>query len=230
MKLFILILFATLSLNAGYFDLSSDNKRKDNPIEKFRSTYSYSNALVKKGDLAKYSQYKSNIKSLQKSLDTLDISKKEQKKLKKNMLSYTKIIDAVYKNMKKNTPNIYTQYNKSLRGLVSFNNGLESTGYAPLLSEWHDLARIKHKYTKKPSSSLSKKFHQKWESVVLVLTDLCIDEEYEEPLLNYLDLYKKYFEALDSVYDSVSYRNITRIKPLSYAIKANLELASQQEN
>lgn len=221
-------MFTTLSLNASYFDLSSDSKKDNSPIEKFRSSHSYSNALIKKGDLEKYSQYKKNIVSLQKNLETFDLSKKEKKTLKKNLRSYTKIIDAVYKNMKKNTPNLYTQYNKSLKGLIDFNNGIESTGYGPLLKEWHALVKIKNKYIRKPTASLNKKFHQKWDSVVFVLTDLCLDEEYEDPLLSYLNIYKEYFNELNSVYKSVEYSNIKRIKPLSYAIKSNLELTTQE--
>lgn len=230
MKLYILLLFTTLSLNADYFGLYSNSKKESSPINKFRATYSYSNALVKKGDLAKYPQYRSTFEKLQKSLNTLDISKNEKRNLKKNMRSYAKIINALYKSMKKNTPNIYAEYKQSRKGFLSCNNGIESTGYAPLLNVWHDLIKIKHNYIRRPSYALSKKFDKKWGSVKYVLTDLCLDEDIETPLLNYLNLYKKYFDELDNAYDSVEYSNVRKIKPLSYAIKANLEFATSQQN
>ncbi len=51
------------------------------------------------------------------------------------MKKYTKIIDSVYRSMKHKTPNLHKKYNKSLDGLLTFNKGIQSTGYGPLLNE-----------------------------------------------------------------------------------------------
>ena len=128
--------------------------------------------------------------------------------------------------MKSNVPNIDKNYQNSLKGLITFNNSLESTGYTPLLSEWHELSKVKYKYIRKPSAKLKKRFDQKFRSVKLILEDLCLDEELEDPLLDYLSTYNIYFEELNLVYSRVDYSNIHKIKPLSYEIKSKLEFVN----
>jgi len=232
MKIALILLSLSLMLSANYFsdDTSNTTKQHKKVLETFRTTSSDGNALLKKGDFEKYKLYKSNITTLIHTIDTLDLSPQEKKSLQKNMHQYSKIIDSVYKHMKNKTPMIHKEYSKSLDGLVAFNDGINSTGYGPLLKEWHKLAKIKRRYIKKPSYQLSKKFDEKWDAVVFVLTDLCLDEEYEDPLLAYLDVYKKYFKDLNHVYKTVHYENIKNIKPLSYAIKSQLEFAQTTED
>jgi len=232
MKIVLFILSLSLFLSASYFSDETSNTAKHHQkvLEIFRASSSDGNALMKKGDFEKYKLYKSNITTLINEIDSLDLSKQEKKSLKKNMHQYTRIIDSVYKHMKNKTPKINSEYSKSLHGLVAFNDGINSTGYGPLLKEWHDLAKVKYKYIRKPSSKLSKKFDEKWDAVVFVLTDLCLDEEYENPLLAYLDVYKKYFKDLNHVYKTVHYEKIKKVKPLSYAIKSQLEFAQTTED
>jgi len=224
MKILLVLLSLSLILSANY-QIKKDKK----VLETFRTISSDGNALLKKGDFTKYKLYKSNITTLIHTIDTLDLSPQEKKSLQKNMHQYNKIIDSVYKYMKNKTPMINKEYSKSLDGLRAFNDGINSTGYRPLLKEWHKLVKIKRRYIKKPSYQLSKKFDAKWDAVVFVLTDLCLDEEYENPLIVYLDIYKKHFKDLDNVYKTVRYENIKKIKPLSYAIKAQLEFAQTTE-
>lgn len=232
MKTVLILLSLSLILSANYFsdDTSNTTKQHKKVLETFRTTSSDGNSLLKKGDFEKYKLYKSNITALIQKIDALDLSPQEKKSLQKNMHQYSKIIDSVYKHMKNKTPMINKEYSKSLNGLVAFNDGINSTGYEPLLKEWHDLEKIKHRYIKKPSYQLSKKFDEKWDAVVFVLTDLCLDEEYEDPLLAYLDVYKKYFKDLNNVYKTVHYEKIKKVKPLSYAIKSQLEFAQTIED
>jgi len=221
-----LIILLSLNLYAGLFTPNSETATT--MIDNFREVSRNANAIVKKGEHQKYATYKSQTKYIANRINSLNLSTKNTKDLKMNLLQYSKIIDSVYNNIDKSAPNINKNYAKSLNGLVSFNKSVESTGYAPLLREWYKLTKLKHKFLKKPSSNLEKKFYETWKSVEIVLIDLCVDEE--EELLAYLEVYKNYFKDLSLVYSQVEYSNIQKIKPLSYAIKSKLEFAIEQDN
>ena len=227
MKKIILLAGIVLTLNAGYFTFNDTNANSNKALKSFRKSSSNGNALLKKGDFEKYSQYKEDITTLRQNIDSFDLTQEEKKSLHANMKEYTKIIDNVYKSMKHQTPNLNKKYNKSLNGLLTFNNGIQSTGYGPLLNAWYSLTKVKRKYIKHPSYKLSQEFNKKYQSVYLVLTDLCLDEELEDPLLEYLAAYKAYFKDLNHIYKVVHYDKIRSIKPLSYMIKSELEFANK---
>lgn len=226
MKLLLIIAYLSLSLYGGYFSSTKEIVKPDKMVKDFRQIVSNGNSLIKKGDFEKYTIYRSGINSLFNSIESLDLTKSEKTSLKNSLQKYTQIIDLVYVDMKEKTPNLNSKYTISLHGLLNFNKEIGSTGYRPLINEWYDLAKIKHKFIKKPSYKLSQKFDTKWNSVMLILTDLCLDEEYEEPMIEYLDVYKSYFSDLNSVYKHIEYSNIKSIKPLSYTIKSKLEFTS----
>ncbi|WP_457745410.1 hypothetical protein [Sulfurimonas sp.] len=229
MKLLLFILIS-LNLHANIFSYYSYDVHTTNfVIKKFRKTVSKANAIVKKGDHTQYKIYKKDIATINKNIDSFDLSKEDKKRLKQKIKRYESIITTIYKNIQHSAPKLDQHYIASLHGLIKFNNGIASTGYGPLLKEWHDLSKIKYKYIKKPSELLVKKFNEKYEAVMLVLTDLCLDEELEEPLIAYLKLYKNYFHELDTVYRDVTYSKIRELKPLTYEIKSKLEFVIQEE-
>ena len=226
MKQLFIIAYLSLSLHAGYFNNAEETNKQGKMIKTFRQIVSNGNSLIKKGDFEKYTIYHSDINSLFNTLKSVDLTKSEKISLKNNLKKYTYIIDLVYIDMKEKTPNLNAKYITSLHGLLNFDKEVESTGYRPLINEWYNLAKIKHKFIKKPSYKLSQEFDKKWHSVMFILTDLCLDDEYEDPMIAYLDVYKSYFNDLNSVYKSIKYSNITSIKPLSYTIKSKLEFTS----
>jgi hypothetical protein len=76
---------------------------------------------------------------------------------------------------------------------------------------------------RKPNAKLAKEFNQKFELVKMIIIELYLDEELEDPLLSYLDNYKKYFQGVNQAYKNVEYKNVQNIKLLSYKIKSILE-------
>ena len=226
MKQLLIIVYLSLSLYAGYFSDTKETDKPDEMIKTFRHIVSNGNSLLKKGDFEKYTIYHSDINSLFNTLKSVDLSKSERISLKNKLQKYTQIINSVYVNMKEKNPKLNAKYTASLHGLLSFNKEIESTGYKPLINEWYSLSKIKHKFIKKPNYKLSQEFDKKWHSVMFILTDLCLDDEYEDPMIEYLEVYKSYFNDLNAVYKSIKYSNITSIKPLSYSIKSKLEFTS----
>ena len=216
----------SVSLYAGYFSATKETKKPDEMIKNFRQIVSNGNSLLKKGDFEKYTIYLSDITSLFNTLESLDLTKSEKTFLNNSLQRYTQIVDSVYIDMKEKTPKLNAEYTASLHGLLSFNKEIESTGYKPLINEWYNLAKTKHRFIKKPSYKLSQEFDKKWHSVMFILTDLCLDDEYEDPMIEYLNVYKSYFSDLNSVYKDIKYSSINSIKPLSYTIKSKLEFTS----
>jgi hypothetical protein len=151
------------------------------------------------------------------------MSKDEKEVLKKELTEYKTTVDLVYKNLKNKASKLNMHYLKTLNGLSSFNQSVASTGYGPLLKEWYVLTKIKRKFMRKPNAKLAKEFNQKFELVKMIIIELYLDEELEDPLLSYLDNYKKYFQGVNQAYKNVEYKNVQNIKLLSYKIKSILE-------
>lgn len=219
MKNLFLIIYLSLTLHAGLF--TSDETIQSDMIKNFEKISHNANAIVKRGNYKKYPQYKMQTKVIYNQVNSLSLNKNSKINLKKTLNSYSKIVDSVYNNIKDVAPNIDKNYAESLNGLTKFNNAVIYTGYRPLINEWNELTKIKHKFIRKPNSKLEKQFFDKLNSVEMVLLDLCVDEE--EELLAYLIIYKNYFKDLSSVYKNVQYSNIRKFKPLSYLIKSKLQ-------
>ena len=225
MRLIILLLIFFVSLNASLFDLDDTNQHHQKQlIEKYRFLSSLGNSITKRGEYKQYHSFQHSLQALHTDLKKLDLNKKDKISLQNNLNDYSAIIKSIYLNMGSNYPQIHEHYKNSLNGLVKFDQLVHSTGYKPLLDAWDRLTYTKHKYLKKPSKTLSKKFHEHFDEVKLVLEDLCLDEDLEEPMLAYLQIYKQYFSELDTTYKNVEYANIIKLKQLSYQVKSQLTL------
>lgn len=123
-------------------------------------------------------------------------------------------------------PEFNKHYKKSVKGLKKFNDKLSSIGYRPLLTLWYELSKTKAKFIKKPSYKLQKKFNKNYNLIIISITELYLDEEIEEPLFRYLENYKTHFNEVSLAYESIGYKNISILRPLSYKIKAKMEFLS----
>ncbi|WP_428738384.1 hypothetical protein [Sulfurimonas sp.] len=225
MKHIFLLLISLSFLQASLFDYDNEERHhKEQLIDKYRSISSIGNSISKRGQYEKYSSFKDSLKTLHTDVKKLDLNQNDKSSLQTNLNDYSAIIKALYQNMDTKFPKINQHYQSSLDGLVQFNQLVHSTGYKPLLDAWDDLTHTKHRYLKKPSKTLAKKFHLHLQEVKLVLEDLCLDEELEDPMLAYLQVYEQYFDELDSSYKSVKYANIHKLKQLSYEVKSQLTL------
>ncbi len=218
MKTLILIIYISLTLHAGLF--TSDEITQSVMIQNFEKISHNANAIVKRGNYKMYPQYKMQTKIIYDQVNSLNLNNDSKIDLKNNINTYSEIVDLVYKNIKDKAPDIDKNYAESLDGLTKFNDAVTYTGYRPLIHEWNELTKIKHKFIRKPNSKLEKEFYDKLNSVEMVLLDLCVDEE--EELLAYLKIYKNYFKDLSSVYKNVQYSNIQKFKSLNYLIKSKL--------
>jgi hypothetical protein len=101
---------------------------------------------------------------------------------------------------------------------------MSSIGLYALISRWRELSAIKNSFVKKPNPALEKKFDNIHNEIVVTITELYLDDEAESFLLGYLDNYKLYFKEITVAYAKANYDKINELKPLSYKIKAELEL------
>ncbi|WP_304544789.1 hypothetical protein [Sulfurimonas microaerophilic] len=193
-------------------------------IQKYRTISSLGNSITKRGQYLQYDAFKDSLTNLHSDINTLDIDTESKNEIKENINNYGAIIGALYNKMHSKHPEINQHYQASLDGLLGFNQLIHSTGYAPLLDAWDKLTKTKHSYMKKPSKKLAKKFHKHFQEVKLVLEDLCLDEELEDPMMAYLSIYQQYFSELDASYKSVEYANVRKLKQLSYQVKSQLTL------
>ncbi|MBU1658198.1 hypothetical protein KKG72_03995 [bacterium] len=229
MKLLISILLTLLHLNAGIFSSDDASLNKTNQKYKqihnsFRQNVSDANAIIKRGEYEKIDSYTSEITSIIEQIKYLDIPRENKLKLQEDMIAYSNLINQITQTLKNKAPNLKMNYGNTLEGLQKFNKKIASIGLSELTTQWIELSRIKNHFVKKPNAKLEKEFDNKWNAVVVTITELYLDEEIENPLFNYLNSYKSYFKEISLSYKDVEYSNINKIKPLSYKIKAQLEL------
>lgn len=223
MKYFLFAIILSTYLQGSLFSNENPVSSKQ-VIKQYRDIYRLGNSITKRGQYLKYKSFKHSLDSLYSDIDMLDIDSKEKNAINNNMQNYSSIVEAIYKSMEQNHPKIDKHYQDSLDGLLKFNKLVKSTGYAPLISSWDKLTKTKKMYIKKPSKKLAKKFYEHLEEINLVLEDLCLDEDLEQPMLDYLYIYEAYFKELDTAYKKVEYANIIKLKELSYELKSQLTL------
>ncbi|QFR50368.1 hypothetical protein FJR48_11780 [Sulfurimonas lithotrophica] len=222
MKSMILTLLIVFNLDASIFS-QEEKPKKINIKNSFRENISDANAVIKRGDYTRYTNYQSGIKSTISHIDKLDISSKEKIEIKNYLQKYSSIINKIYKKLQLEAPKFNHHYKESINGLKNFNKKLAGIGYRPILNAWYELSKTKARFIKKPSEKLEKKFHEKWRLIMINITELYLDEEIEAPLFAYLENYKAYFNEISLAYKSAQYENIKSLKPLCYKIKAKLE-------
>ncbi len=230
MKSVSILLLFILHLHASMFGYSFSDNTNENVghktiYEVFSASTSDINSIIKHGDYAKHTSFNNNIISVEKRVEDAEMSTKERKKLQDNIKKYRVICQSCIKAMETNAPQLDKHYKTLINSLNDFDRGINSTGFTPLIKEWHKLSHIKKQYIKEPSNKLEKEFEETLNLVVLTVSELYLDEELEEPLLSYLKNYQAYFNDLSRSYKSVKYENINHIKPLSYQIKSQIKLS-----
>ena len=229
MKVMLIIIFIILNLDASIF--ASENKKeklnyKQNIKihESFRKNVSDANAIIKRGEYQKVSRYEDDSLSIIKQIEELDVATTDKTKLKEDLTRYSQLVNNISSSLQNEAPRLNNHYRDVINRLDFFNSKLASIGLVQLLDDWHDLSRIKNRFVKKPSAQLEKRFNEKWTVVIVTITELYLDEKIEDPLFSYLENYKAYFQEIKGAYTTVNYTNVKKLKPLSYKIKAQLEL------
>jgi hypothetical protein len=229
MKFFTAIFLTFISLHAGFFD-SGDEVRIERLLhqemqEEFRRNVGDANAIVKRGEYDRLGRYESELSRIMQRVPALNLPQEKKTALRSDLEQYGDLVKNLGSSLQKNAPQLKAHHAEILQRLGWFNRKLASIGLAELLKEWRELSRIKNRFVKKPSRRLAERFGQTWTSVTIMITELYLDEEMEEPLFEYLERYKSYFAELSRAYETVGYRDVAGLKPLSYKIKMQLQMA-----
>lgn len=222
MKILLSILTLSLLLNASMFTKEGNNNGI--LIEEFRQNVNDTNSIIWRGEYEKIPSHKAGISSIAKKIQNLKIAEEKKQELAVNLQNYAAIIDAIGKNLQQEAPKLKDHYDNSIANLDAFNKKMSSIGLYTLISRWRELSAIKNSFVKKPNPALEKKFDNIHNEIVVTITELYLDDEAESFLLGYLDNYKLYFKEITVAYTKANYDKINELKPLSYKIKAELEL------
>jgi|GEM_PF-1978613 len=221
-KHIVMILLTVWGLGASAFE---DEKGSKKEIHKnFRENVSDMNAILKRGEYNKVAKYESDVSSIIRQIELLDIPEKNKEELQNDINSYVTLVNNIRTKLQEKAPKLHDHHLTIINGLNNFNKKISSIGLSELSENWQELSTIKNRFVKKPSQQLEKEFDEKWSVVVITITELYLDDEMEEPLFTYLNNYKAYFKEMNSAYSSAQYSNVNKVKPLSYKIKSQLEL------
>ncbi|MDK9693745.1 MAG: hypothetical protein OEL19_05825 [Sulfurimonas sp.] len=222
MKVLLSILALSLLLNASVF--SQNEKGNSILIEEFRQNVNDTNSIIWRGEYDKIPSYKASISSITRKIQALEIEQNKKQELAVHLQNYEAIVDAIAINLKKEAPRLKTHYDYTIDNLDAFNKKISSVGLYILSSRWRDLSGIKNNFVKKPTPELEKKFDTMLNEVIVTITELYLDDKTESFLLGYLENYKLYFKEITVAYSKANFDKINELKPLSYKIKAELEL------
>jgi hypothetical protein len=226
-RILVLVLFlAQLEANMFSFALYKNDQTIDKKELQttFLQNVKHANAIIKRGEYDKLSLCLSDRSQIVAQLDRLDISQEERARLTNEINEYFSLVEEMAQTLRKQAPDLNAHYRFTLEGLRKFNAKISSIGLFELSSKWIELSRIKNSFVKKPNAKLEKEFNDAHDAMSVIITELYLDEEIEEPMLAYLKAYKAYFHSIASAYKTIDYKKIAKLKPLGYKIKAKLEL------
>jgi hypothetical protein len=221
-KYILILIFIFLNLHASLY--YSEAVQTKDIREAFRENVSDANAILKRGEYTKIAKYEADIESIIAQIKTLGIANENKEELQKDIALYTALINDISKHLQKKAPELEKNHLHILNKLDAFNKRISAIGLSELSENWRQLSNIKNSFIKQPHTKLEQEFDAKWSAVVVTITELYLDEEIEKPALDYLHDYKIYFKEISGAYSSAQYSNLNKVKPLSYKIKAQLEL------
>jgi len=222
MKALLSVLALSLLLNASVF--AKNEKNSSILIEEFRQNVNDTNSIIWRGEYDKIPSYKASISSITRKIQALEIEQNKKQELAAHLQNYEAIVDTIAINLKKEAPRLKTHYDYTIDNLDAFNKKISSVGLYILSSRWRDLSGIKNNFVKKPTPELEKKFDAMLNEVIVTITELYLDDKTESFLLGYLENYKLYFKEITVAYSKANFDKINELKPISYKIKAELEL------
>lgn len=225
---YLFMLFITLlSLHANAFYANNPQKEageKTKIRKAFRESVSDANAILKRGEYNKILKYKSDILSIIEQLNLLNIPEENKQEIHDDMVLYSELINDISAKLQEKAPMLQERDQTVIEGLDGFNKKISAIGLSELSQNWYKLSSIKNNFIKNPSTKLEQEFTARLSVITTIITELYLDEEQEEALFWYLKEYKNYFQDLSSAYSMAEYKNLKKVKPLSYKIKAQLEL------
>ncbi|MHC3995193.1 hypothetical protein ACXWTF_10220 [Thiomicrolovo sp. ZZH C-3] len=193
-------------------------------LKQFKENASDASAITKRGEYTLRSTQEQGITRIRAEVASLGLPEQERSAILKDLDTYKATVSSIGAELQKSAPYLHQHYRRLLDGLGEFNRRLGSIGLRELLHGWRELSRVKGRFVKQPDARLAKAFDTAWTNVSVTISELYLDEEMEAPLLEYLDAYKAYFEEVNRAYKAVGYADVSRLKPLTYKIKMQLEM------
>jgi hypothetical protein len=213
-----------MSLSAGFF--SVQKKPDDQSVDVkmlFKKSVEDVNAMIKRGDYDREQPFHQNMSHIIYILDAKKNSVIQVDSLLVDLKNYSDIVSRTLIELSKQAPQLQKNRRVVLSELEFFNKKLRSIGLGALSEAWRELSQLKRDFVRMPSANLKKEFDTKFSYVHLLITELYLDEEMEEPLFAYLKRYKDVFDVMAHAYKDVGYERVASLKTLSYKIKADLE-------
>ena len=226
MKIVMLLVCAVLTLQAGFFgnDERQEQLQKLDLVQRFKENAAAANDIVKRGEYKLIPDQEQQIARIREEVAGLNISEQERTALASDLETYAKMVSGIGGTLKRTAPELHQHYEQVIAGLPEFNRRMGSIGLRELLHSWRELSRIKGRFVKRPDAKLVKAFEKEWTNISVTITELYLDEEMEQPLFDYLEAYKAYFNELSGAYRSVGYAEVGKLKPLTYKIKMQFEM------
>ena len=175
------------------------------------------NAIVKRGDYKRLDEYNQTMQKLHVKVEQIGNSH-----LIEQMNHYDDTVLQVSISLQKYAPDLNQNHHAIISGLKDFNRRVSSIGLAELIQGWRTLGNLKKRFVRSPSQKWAKDFNAQWLYVNTLITELYLDEEYETPLFEFLELYKHTFESMAASYKEVGFDSVAALKPLSYEIKSTI--------
>lgn len=190
----------------------------------FQENSHYMSAISKRGDISKLQAFKKSVSELEFQLMQLDPNYYQTHDLLKALDAYENTLLKMAKVVENDAPKVHDRYTLVKNQLAFFNKKLHSIGLGELNTAWLSLSKLKNEYVRTPSLALENEFNEQWTYIHVLITELYLDDTMQAPLLEYLDLYKEYFDDLVVIYSHTGRDRVASLKNLTYEIKLQLEL------
>lgn len=101
---------------------------------------------------------------------------------------------------------------------------LDQIGLYELITAFDNLDKLRNEYVKTPSDDTANRYRNESKRITAIISELYLDSSIENPLYEYLNNHKTYFETIHVAYRSVGYDRIDRIRINGYAIRSAFQL------
>ncbi|DAB30478.1 MAG TPA: hypothetical protein CFH84_03800 [Sulfurimonas sp. UBA12504] len=221
-----MLFVSLLNLHATTFYNDAIQNKQEQKIEiskAFRESVNDANDIVKRGEYYKILKYKSDTLSIIEQLKLLNISQENRQTIHDDIVLYFELINNISSKLQEKAPKLQEHHKTVIESSHNIDKRIAAIGLSELSQNWYEINNIKNNFIRNPNEKLEEAFHTRLTAMTTIITELYLNEEQEKPLFQYLNGYENYFKELSAAYSSAEYKNLKKIKPLSYKIKAQLE-------
>jgi small-conductance mechanosensitive channel len=193
-----------------------------------QALFSYSehqfNDIIRHGDTQSITQLNQSLNLLASKLEGYKKQGYDIHELEENFSQFLQDIDNVSSkfSLKLQQLHLYNQTEHAQE--EKFLTSIEQIGLYELKKSYNNLDNLRKDFIKEPTKEKKTAYNLEYKNLQNSITELYLDTKIELPLLNYIVNHKNYFDTIVTVYDSVGYEQINRIRSNGYEIKAQLQV------